>query len=62
MNSTATFYQASDGQALFPHPFNILCLEHQFGSLDQCPQVIAVRHLYDAVFRLSRPRSIIDGE
>ena len=42
-SSSATFLQAADGQATFVHPFNIMCLEWEFGSLDQCPQTVEAK-------------------
>eukprot|EP00039_Didymoeca_costata_P010139 m.135992 g.135992 ORF g.135992 m.135992 type:complete len:755 (-) comp14720_c0_seq3:1292-3556(-) len=34
------FYQATDGQLVFLHPFNIMCLEHEYGKLESCPDKI----------------------
>jgi hypothetical protein len=34
----AVFYQSADRQLLFMHPFNVRCLEHEFGQLSNCPQ------------------------
>lgn len=34
------FYQAVDGQHIYLHPVNVRCLVHQYGSLEQCPEII----------------------
>lgn len=34
------FYQAVDGQHIYLHPVNVRCLVHQYGSLEQCPEMI----------------------
>ncbi|KAK4876180.1 hypothetical protein RN001_012602 [Aquatica leii] len=39
------FYQASDGQHIYMHSLNIRMLEHTYGGLEYCPEVVTGRIL-----------------